>query len=199
MTDLFSYEPKAPNYRPSDPKTSRDAGRSRTMARDFQHGLTAERLREMLVYNSDTGVFIRRKGIPGFSAGRIAGCLRKDGYREICVDHHTYLSHRLAWLYMTGMWPVDEIDHINGAVDDNRFINLREAAHRENGCNQRKPKNNTSGFKGVHWHKQRQKYQASINVGYRRIYLGLFDDPADGHAAYVEAAKLYHGEFARAA
>ena len=85
--------------------------------------LTAETLRQILHYNPDTGVFtwIRKPRYAG--SGEQAGSYSTKGYRRVKIGVTSYRAHRLAWFYMTGQWPVDQIDHINGIPDDNRFSN----------------------------------------------------------------------------
>src|SRR6202035_4009666 len=98
--------------------------------------LTAERLREFIHYDPLTGVFtwlvlpvcrgprFVGRGPNQVRVGGIAGCVSKsNGYRRIKIGGHPYCAHRLAWLYMTGTWPKDEIDHINRVRSDNRFCN----------------------------------------------------------------------------
>jgi hypothetical protein len=87
-------------------------------------------------------------------------------------------------------------DHINGDTLDNRKSNLRICTSIENCRNSKRPKNNTSGYKGVHWEKANKKWVAIIQINYKKIYLGLFDDRQKAHEAYCKAAVNYHGEFA---
>lgn len=90
----------------------------------------------------------------------------------------------------------EHVDHINGDGLDNRRANLRVATAAQNQANRKIPISNTSGYKGVSWHKKDCKWQAKIKVNYRTIYLGTFSDPEEAHAAYIAAAKKYFGEFA---
>jgi hypothetical protein len=122
-----------------------------------------------------------------------------NGYVEIGVDGRRYQAHRLAFLMMTGAWPEDCLDHINGARADNRWSNIRQASACENARNSCRPVNNRSGFKGVSWKARNRKWVAQIAVQNRKIHIGLFDTAEAAHAAYVTAARRYHGEFARAA
>jgi hypothetical protein len=160
--------------------------------------VTYERLRELLDYDPETGVFrwkIYRNGRA--KVGYIAGGFDKCGHRRIAIDGRFYPSHRLAWLYQTGKWPVALIDHINMVPDDNRFCNLREATKSQNGWNTGKRSDNTSGFKGVTWAKNVRRWMAQIQVHGKNKHLGTFDTPEQAHAAYAAAAKEFHGEFAR--
>ena len=160
-----------------------------------------ERLREVLRYDSDNGEFWWRVK-PSKYAHRVdisnpAGFVKPDGYRQIKIDGVTYREHRLAWLYVHGEWPAEQIDHIDLDRSNNRIDNLREATHSENMCNSSLYANNKSGFKGVYWNKKLRRWMARIGVSGKLIYIGLFDCPSVAHDAYCEAAKKYHGEFAR--
>lgn len=151
--------------------------------------LTAERLRDLISYDQESGIFVWKK------SGKVAGYITNEGYRNISVDNRMYRAHRLAWLYVTGEWPIDQIDHINGSRDANWFANLREASALENGKNLKKPATNSSGFKGVSWHKRSGKWQAVIASDRKTRHIGLFDTPEAARTAYCEAAVQLHGEF----
>lgn len=152
--------------------------------------LTGSRLAELLDYSPDTGDFRWRGGHKKTVRGAVAGTNDKDGYRIICIDRKMIRAHRLAWVWMTGKWPENEIDHINGVKDDNRFCNLREATHRQNSFN--RPK------RGYTWDKRRCRYVAQININGRHVHLGTFDNESDARSAYLKAAADHHKEFARA-
>lgn len=87
-------------------------------------------------------------------------------------------------------------DHVNHITLDNRRDNLRKGTFSQNGINRRLQANNTSGFKGVSWFKEHQKWRADIRVNWKAIYLGMFSSREDAARAYDEAARKYHGEFA---
>lgn len=166
--------------------------------------LTAERLRELLHYDPETGIFRRRARImsrdrPSSMAGRITGNKPVHyGYGQIGVDNVVYQAHRLAWLYTHGRWPADEIDHINLDRLDNRLINLREATREQNGRNLKKSKANKTGLKGVSRHHD-GRYSAQIHLRRKKHHLGLFDCKAAAHFAYVVASDKLHKEFGRVA
>jgi hypothetical protein len=160
--------------------------------------LTHARLTQLFHYDPERGHFTRLLNrCSRTSAGDIAGNKTARGYIQIGIDRKDYLAHRLAWFYMTGEWPKNQIDHINGIRTDNRFSNLREATIHENGCNSRLPKNNKSGFKGVCFHRELGRWQAKIWVNRKQKHLGIFDTPEEAADAYDKAALELHGEFAR--
>lgn len=154
--------------------------------------ITQERLKELLHYDPETGALTwalpsGRRVKPGHKAGTKG----PSGYLTIQVDNHAFMLHRLVWFYVTGEWPKGDIDHINGIRSDNRFFNLRDVSHSHN-CQNRKiaDKVNKSGYLGVSIH--REKYAAHISVDGKTKYLGVFDDPAIAHQAYLEAKRKHH-------
>jgi hypothetical protein len=161
-------------------------------------GLTAERLRELLDYDPETGIFTWRANRGRARAGMVAGYLARDGYRLIEIDGHPYQAHRLAWLYVFGEWPEGYLDHRDCDRDNNAIDNLRTANRHQNAGNSRISKRNTSGYKGVSWHKRDRKWQAQIYRDGKACSLGYFDDPEEAHEAYMDAAREYWGEFASA-
>lgn len=157
------------------------------------------RLREALSYAPATGEFTWNISRGRAAVGKIAGAESVKGYLRIKLDGHLYQAHRLAWLYENGCWPDGEIDHIDGDRKNNRIANLRVATSSQNKANTSLRITNTSGFKGVRWHRQRRRWEARITVSGREISLGLFDEREAAHAAYLAAAHSYFGSFARAA
>jgi hypothetical protein len=114
--------------------------------------LTADRLRELLEYDPETGVFRWKEArAPNAKAGDEAGFIHRDGYRYIRIGQRQYAAHRLAWLYVTGEWPASHLDHRDMERTNNSLGNLRPASHSQNQANRPKQANNTSGFKGVYW------------------------------------------------
>lgn len=155
--------------------------------------LTAQRLRELLHYNSETGQFTRsiaRRGRNG-GAGSVAGCKTARGYIRISISGKIYMAHRLAWLYVLGVWPAGDIDHIDGDKTNNRFANLRDVSTSVNMQNQRKAQpRNASGFLGVTIHGGR--FEASIKLNGKNIYLGSYATPQMAHDAYIAAKRVIH-------
>ena len=146
--------------------------------------LTQKRLKELLSYDPETGVFTWRVGRPKAKAGSIAGGKNWKGYWLICVDGKRYRAHRLAWLYVYGSIPKHQIDHINQDKLDNRIANLREVTNAENHRNMGIPKNNKSGYRGVSFFKTRSKWVARIRDGAVYRCLGYFDCPTTAAIAY---------------
>jgi hypothetical protein len=143
-------------------------------------------------YSPSTGKFFCLKGK---RRGQELGSVGDGGYVRLSYRGKQVAAHHLAWRIMTGRWPEQEIDHINRVRHDNRFENLRLATRSENSQNGPKKSTNTSGFKGVHWHKRSRAWVARIMVERDEIHLGSFRTREEAYAAYVAAAKEFHGEF----
>lgn len=160
--------------------------------------LTASRLRELLDYDHATGHLLW-KVARSWNAREhdVAGVVDASrGYRKIKIEGARHLAHRLVWLHVHGTWPAGLIDHINGRRDDNRIENLREATRQCNAANSKRSKNNSSGFKGVSWHRSDRKWRATISVCGRQIFLGNFETKEYAHAAYLNAASRHFGDYA---
>jgi hypothetical protein len=155
--------------------------------------LTQNRLKELLEYNPETGLFVRKKTTaPNAQAGNVAGCLNKHiGYRSISIDGKEYYCHRLAFLYMTGNFPEKQVDHINRIKDDNRWTNLRKVTSGENLQNTSLRKSNKSGAKGVFWYAQRNKWIAYIRFNNKRYSLGYYINFEDAVTARKQAEDKY--------
>ena len=145
-----------------------------------------------LEYDPISGVLKWKETGKGRRSDKIAGSINGNGYIQIRLAGTIYLAHRLAWLCVTGEWPENHIDHINGDRSDNRLINLREATPLENAQNNKLRSDNTSGFIGVSAHKASGKWTANIRVNGALRYLGLFDDLSEAKTAYLSAKKDEH-------
>lgn len=149
----------------------------------------AFRLRELFLYDPATGAFVNRVARGSLArAGQVAGSKHCAGYLAIRIDGRAYLCHRLAWLYMHGEWPADQIDHINGVRTDNRIENLRECSNAENCQNVRAHRDSTSSFTGVSWSgsSKSKPWVAQICVNKRQRFLGYY--ATESEAASVRAA-----------
>lgn len=155
--------------------------------------LTAERLRELLQYCPETGVFLWkiRRGGPAV-AGSVAGGTDSKGYRQIRLDMRLHLAHRLAWLYVYDKFPEDHLDHIDRNPKNNAIANLRECTHAENHQNEGVRSNSSSGVTGVSFIKASSKWLAYINKDGRRHRIGLFDSLDGAVAARLNAKEELH-------
>lgn len=163
-----------------------------------QEMLSLTRLKETLAYDERTGEFRWLKVARGRRVGSRAGHkTSRLGRIEIRVDGYLYYAHRLAWFYVYGRWPSGEIDHKNRDQSDNKISNLRIASRSDNCANTKTPTNNTSGKKGVHWHRGLRKWRARIKVRGSFISLGCYEDLGQAHAAYSAAAVKHFGDFAQ--
>jgi hypothetical protein len=157
--------------------------------------LTQERLKEVLNYDPETGVFTRKiSTAPKARAGMIAGSKNDCGYLLIVINRKSYSAHRLAYFYVNGFFPTGDVDHINGIRDDNSIKNLRVGTRSQNLQNSKKARshNKSSGFLGVNFHATAKKYQARIKANGRSKSLGLYDTPEEAHAAYIAAKRELH-------
>ena len=157
-----------------------------------------QRVKELLSYDSETGKLYWKQSVarwikPGDEAGSYLRCAV-----DVTIDTITYRAHRIVWLLVTGNDPgTFLIDHLDGNPHNNKFQNLRLATSRQNQCNQKRRIDNTSGLKGVTWDKSRNKWSARIQVKGKYIFLGRHKTKEEAYAAYCEAARKLHGEFAR--
>lgn len=162
--------------------------------------IDAERLRELMHYDPESGVFTWCVSTSHrVRASDVAGHIAGGGYRYIGIDGRTYRAHRLAWLYMAGEWPPHEIDHKDRDPSNNRLCNLRAATRSQNIANCSVRSDNTSGIKGVSWCKVKRKWRASIQVGQKPLHLGYRGTKEDAAALYATAAAKSFGEFSRTA
>jgi hypothetical protein len=157
--------------------------------------LTYERLKTLIHYNQDTGVFIWiAKPSPKISIGAPSGTKNAHGYVYIHIDGKDYLAHRLAFFIVNGRWPYDEIDHIDCNPSNNRIANLRESTRSENAQNMRSAQanNKSSGLLGVTKISKSVRWRSQIQVNGKHTHLGSFDTPEEAHAAYVIAKRELH-------
>ncbi|MEF8689420.1 UNVERIFIED_CONTAM: HNH endonuclease [Comamonas sp. A-3] len=155
--------------------------------------LTAARLKELLVYDPAIGEFRWLQSRGKAKKGSVAGSGTPNGYTVIRIDPRNYYAHRLAFLYMDAEWPQCEVDHVNGARTDNRWVNLRDVDVATNVQNKHVPhRNNKLGLLGVSWHAAKRKYRAGIDTFGKKIHLGYFSDPNAAHQAYLSAKRAMH-------
>ena len=138
--------------------------------------LTQARLKEVLEYYPEIGIFMWRPGRVGCRTNVLAGSRNLHGYRDIRVDRVLYKAHRLAWLYVHGYFPENDIDHIDKNPSNNRINNLRAVSRSCNMRNTGNPKTNMSGCKGVWWDKSYRKWRAMVTINQNVKGLGSFSD-----------------------
>lgn len=159
--------------------------------------ITQQRLKELVIYDPETGIFTWRNSRKGCREGSEAGCLLPSGIINIGLDGKKCKAHRMAFLYQTGDIP-DIIDHANRDNADNRWCNLRSATKITNGQNSKKSKRNTTGFKGVTIKsdsRRKKRFQAKIRYNKKTICLGVYLTAEEAAEAYQSAARSYFGEF----
>lgn len=162
-----------------------------------------ETVKEFLEYNPETGIFTwKARSISYFKTdrscsiwntrfvGKSAGYKNDQGYVLIAIEGRHYRAHRLAWLYMTGNEPEEEIDHIDHDPSNNKFSNLRESTRAQNMANTRIYR---VGLEGIR--KRGDKYRACISDGNKPRLIGTYRTLDDARVAYAQAAVSLRGEF----
>ena len=154
--------------------------------------LSHKQLKELLHYESETGLFFWKVSrTSSIKVGDIAGSYVSNGYILINIGRTRYRAHRLAWFYVYGEWPNNQLDHKNQDKSDNRLLNLRECDHSLNSKNMPMRSDNKSGVTGVCWHKQNEKWSTEIKVNSKKIFLGCFNDIKDAVKIRKQAEILF--------
>lgn len=162
--------------------------------------ITQKELRQILSYDANTGIFIskinRGKRI---KINDVLGTVRSDGYISIVINSKHYKAQNLAWLYVYGKLPKNELDHKNKNKADNKIANLRDIEHKENCRNRSKRSDNKSGVTGVYFNEKRNKWLCGIRVDGKYYHLGCFkdfDDAVDARKKALKEFEFYtgHGE-----
>lgn len=155
--------------------------------------LTSEAVREVLDYAPDTGIFTWKVTRGGTArAGSVAGTFNHGGYVQINVLGQLHTAHRLAWLYMTGVWPTQHIDHLDGNRQNNRFANLRDVQQQLNNQNQRRAtRRSSTGLLGA-YRTAHGTFTAHIGLNGRVRCLGTYATPEEAHEAYITAKRELH-------
>lgn len=175
--------------------------------------ITPEYLRQILDYAPDTGELKWLRRTPEMfggcaparcaewfnanMAGKPAGGIGHKGYRTLEISGRHFLASRVCWAITHGRWPPDQIDHINCIRSDDRLCNLREATAYQNARNKAAGSKNSTGVKGVHFERGKNKYVAQVKLDGRYVFRRRFKTINEAAAAYAEAARHHHGEFAR--
>lgn len=157
--------------------------------------ISQERLKELLTYNPDTGLFTWNVSRPnGVKIGDNAGQRDQRGYGRVGLDGERYKLHRLSYLYYYGVIP-NMLDHINGDTFDNRIENLRSCDAAENNLNRSHTKANKLKVKNVHQEPRSGKYIVQININGKQQYLGRFEDLELAELVATEGRNKYYGAF----
>lgn len=160
--------------------------------------LSQIKLKSVLYYSPITGLFTWRScSSTRMKVGDVAGSQSAAGYIKIKIEGELYYAHRLAWLYMYGVWPTHQIDHKNGIRHDNKRSNLRQATALENQMNRAVRSNSSSGKKCVSRDAKRNKWVVQPVLGGQRYYLGRFHSVEEASLVYGEFARNHHGLFYR--
>lgn len=146
-------------------------------------------LLEKYHYDPLTGIFSNKK------SGKRAGWLC-NGYRVMNVDNQQYYEHILAFVYMTGNFPEEEVDHINRKKNDNRWENLRISNRSANNINKSVRKDSSSGIKGVKFDPKREKWEVRIQAKKIRKFVGYFPTKEEAIKARANAESILHTEYA---
>jgi hypothetical protein len=163
--------------------------------------ITQQQLKELFDYRED-GNLVRKTSIAGNgnTAGRVVGhkpkhITRNCRYASTKINGQHYSVHKLIYMWHTGVWP-EQLDHINKDSLDNRIENLRLATTSQNASNRKLFTSNTSGVKGVSWHKAQKKWFVYVDVNKERKNIGYFDDFELAELVAIEARDKFHGAYA---
>lgn len=157
--------------------------------------ITIERLKEVLCYDPNTGLFIWKISPTNkVKIGDIAGSFHTGGYLQTSIDGVKYYLHRLAWFYMTGKMPA-EIDHKNLNKADNKFDNLREATRTQNSLNTRVKRISKTKLKNVYYEKRRSLYRVSARLNGKRHFIGYYKTEDEANEVYEKWARQNHKEW----
>jgi hypothetical protein len=150
--------------------------------------MTLDILTTLLNYNPETGKFTWNINTAHTKKFKLAGHIN-HGYVRISIKRKLYFAHQLAWLYVYGEWPDNQLDHINGIRDDNRIENLRKVNNRIN--SQNKSIHRNGKLVGATKLKTKTKYpwQARININGKSHFLGNFKTDIEAHNAYIKATQ----------
>lgn len=162
---------------------------------DSNSTLTADRLREVLQYDPESGFFTWTLNVSSTGRkGGVAGCTNAAGYVLIRIDKKLHLAHRLAFLYVTGQFPLALVDHRDMVKSNNRWTNLRLASKGQNAQNKiaAQSNNRRTGLLGVYWSGQRKEWGAKLVVNRKQLFGGFHATPEMAHQAYIRLKRTHH-------
>jgi hypothetical protein len=155
--------------------------------------ITKEQLHTMFEYKD--GTLYRKISFGRTKAGDKVGFVNDKGYLSVNINSKNLLVHRLIWMMHFDEMP-SLLDHIDGNRQNNKIDNLRIANRFQNAHNKNMNKNNTSGVKGVCWHKHTKKWNAQIWHNKKHYHLGLYESLQKAKEVVMNARNMFHGEFA---
>jgi hypothetical protein len=160
--------------------------------------MTPAEARELFDYDPESGELTWKiRAARCVTVGARAGSLKRDGYVQVTFRKKCFQAHRVAWAVVHGVWPGNDIDHINGERSDNRLANLRVVTPEENMQNQRRAhrSNKSSGLLGVHFYARTGRWKATIWSRGQNQFLGYFSSAAEAQSAYLSAKERLHPGF----
>lgn len=156
--------------------------------------INSSEIKNYFDYNPEGFLVWKKKPCNRIKLGDRAGVLNKHiGYVVIRLKGKLYYEHQLIWCFHHNIIPNCQIDHINRIRNDNRIENLRLALNNQKDQlqNTNLSKNNSSGYKGIYWDNNRNKWQVYINSENKRINLGRFDDLNEAIQVREDAENQY--------
>lgn len=169
--------------------------RSKDICKIKESVVTPEMLHEIFCLSDDFKILWKNPPSNRVKVGFEAGWTNSQGYRMVSAFGVELRGHRVVFAMVNGRWPNDLLDHKDGNKLNNNPENLRECSDSENVRNMAKPSHNTSGFKGVGFCKQTGRYTAWIWKDNKKIWLGRHETIEQARRAYMDASKIYHGDF----
>ena len=152
--------------------------------------MTQSKIKNLLDYDPMTGIFTRLTSGFGSKSNVEPGWINDQGYKLVTIENKTYRAHRLAWLYMYGVWPSGQIDHIDHNRSNNSISNLRDVTHQDNHKNKPLQKNNKSGTHGVSLLKN-GKWRSRIKINGKEKHLGFFNSKKEAVESRLNAEIKY--------
>ena len=155
--------------------------------------INQETVRKLFHYDAESGMLLWRNGNGrNVKPWQEAKAKNANGYYTAKINGKSYLTHRLAWLYVYGEFPKEDIDHKNRIRNDNRLCNLRAVSRTDNCQNISLPSHNKSGHIGVSWFKSHNCWTVYVKVNKKNKWLGYYKNLDDAIAARKEGEKQYY-------
>mgnify|MGYP003611564476 FL=1 len=160
---------------------------------DNNQDITQAYVQEHFLYCPVSGQVVHKTAKVKAKVGDRAGSRSKCNSRYLRIHGKKYLEHRVVWLYVTGEWPINEIDHKDHDRTNNRWENLREVTHAVNMKNKPRYASNSTGHSGISIDKRCGKYRAYLSIDKKPKSLGYFATLAEAIAARTLALQQTEG------